>query len=118
MEQRHPDVAPPVDPQEFARRGKQIGELLSDRRSFYDLSLRECAERIRTSRQRYAAIEAGAAQIRFVELEELMRFFFIEPDEIWPDWGKGLASQEHVTKLQVSAGQKMTIVVEGLESDR
>jgi Helix-turn-helix len=114
-ESEDPEAVPPAGPQEIPIRAEQIGKLLSDKRNYHDLSLRVCAERIKTSRQRYAAIEAGESKIRFAELEELMRFFSIKPEEIWPKWGKGLPSQELITTLQVSAGQRMTIVVEGLD---
>jgi ribosome-binding protein aMBF1 (putative translation factor) len=126
MEQLDPTLTPP-DPDKAAKKRKQkamlsrrraprsqeIGRILRKKRRNKDLSLLKCAERIGTSRQRYAAIEAGKSQIRLVELEELMRYFSIAPNEIWPDLGKGSQSQEQITELQVSVGQKVTIVVKG-----
>lgn len=118
MEQIQPKDVPATDHEELEKCSQHIRSLLMNRRRYHRLSLRACAERIGTTRQRYAAIEAGTSQIRLAELEELMRFFSIEPREIWPHWGKGSHSQEHITKLQVTAGQRMTIVVEGVDRYR
>lgn len=70
--------------EELYQRSRQIGEVLAKARKRAGKSLREVAEQIGTSRQRYALIEAGQAFIAAVELEVVIRFLGISPQEVLP----------------------------------
>ena len=115
MRQENPLLLPPVDDQAILDRGYEIGRILQEKRTSYKLSLRECAKRISVSRQHYADIEAGRARIKLVELEELMRFLFIKPESVWPEWGNIFTRRKATATVQVPAGQRVIIVVEGVE---
>lgn len=70
--------------EELYQRSRQIGEVLAKGRKKARRSLREVAEQIGTSRQRYALIEAGQTFIAAVELEVVIRFLGISPAEMLP----------------------------------
>lgn len=114
MKQLEPE---PIDPKEYVARKKEIGRLLRHRRLRQGFNLRQCAEHIGTSRQRYSAIEAGESPIHLVEFERLMKLLILQPNEIWPDWGKEVEG-EKVTTLQVETGRNLTIVVEATDHYR
>jgi transcriptional regulator with XRE-family HTH domain len=118
MKQLEPESVPSKDPKKYVARKKEIGRLLRHRRLRQGLNLRQCAEHIGTSRQRYSAIEAGESPIHLVEFERLMKLLILQPNEIWPDWGKEVEGEKQVTKLQVETGRNLTIVVEALDRYR
>lgn len=70
--------------EDLYRRSRQIGEVLTKARKKAGRSLREVAEQIGTSRQRYALIEAGQGFIAAVELEVVIRYLDISPEEVLP----------------------------------
>jgi transcriptional regulator with XRE-family HTH domain len=115
MKEEEPGLADPDDFRGFKARSRTIGMLLRHRRIQRKYTLQRCAEQIDTTRQRYADIESGESDIRFVELEELSKFLDFEPNAIWPAWRKDIDKQKNVTKVQVEAGQAVTIVVEAVE---
>lgn len=89
-------------------RSKEIGKALLRGRKRSKRSMRECAEHIGTSRQRYAGFETGTVFVGAVELEALMRYLNISPSEIWPG---GVFSEANQVSLQAKPGETLHIVV-------
>ena len=91
-------------------RSREIGRALLKARKRSKKSMRECAEHIGTSRQRYAGFETGTVFIGAVELEALMRYLDIPPIEVWP---RDMLSQVQVSEvtLQARPGETLRIVV-------
>jgi transcriptional regulator with XRE-family HTH domain len=96
---------------ELNHRAQEIGRVLFRARSRAEKSLRECAEQIGTSRQRYANIERGKVYVGAVELEALMRYLEIRPEEIWPEDLFAMIRGEREIAVNVAPGEILNIKV-------
>lgn len=105
--------------EDLYRRSRQIGEVLTKARKRAGKSLREVAEQIGTSRQRYALIETGQAFIAAVELEVVIRFLGISPAEMLPlDFYESLVgSMQDVTVRSVRGEVVHLRLSVGIESE-
>lgn len=65
-------------------RNRELGTILASARRRYGKSLSECAAYIATSRSRYTAIEHGDTPIQAAELELLLDYLNIPPEQVWP----------------------------------
>ena len=89
-------------------RSKEIGKALLRARKRSKKSMRECAEYIGTSRQRYAGFETAAVFVGAVELEALMRYLDIPPFEVWP---RDLLGEINEVVLQTKPGKTLRILI-------
>jgi transcriptional regulator with XRE-family HTH domain len=72
-----------VPGEDLYARNREIGRALLKARQSAKKSMRECAEHVGTSRQRYAGFETGKVFIGAVELESLMRYLRMPAHEVW-----------------------------------
>src|SRR5687767_10461005 len=93
-----------VPGEDLYSRSREIGAVLLNARKRSRRSMRECAEHIGTSRQRYAGFEAGTVFVGAVELEALMRFLNIRPFEVWPS---DMLSETSELVLQAQPGETL-----------
>lgn len=98
--------------EDLYRRSRQIGEVLAKARKRAGKSLREVAEQIGTSRQRYALIESGQTYIAAVELEVISRFLSIDPVEVLPrDFLEHVFGSMQEVTLLATRGDKVRLQV-------
>lgn len=100
-----------ADKDEMRRRNAIIGRLLEQVRTSRGISMAECAAAIGTTRQRYSAIERGESFIAAVELEMLMDFLRISPEEIRP----GAAEQQRMVRkipVVMTPGETVHMILE------
>src|SRR5437879_4790393 len=64
-------------------RNRELGALLLAAREKQQRTVSECAALLGTSRRRYRAIEQGATPIFAAELEALVRFLELPPEQAW-----------------------------------
>lgn len=93
---------------EVRRRSAEVGALLAEARQAQRRSITECAELIGTSRKRYRNIEAGAAEITFVELEALVQYLSVPISMLWPQIQD---KADHYITLQAKQGETLRLTV-------
>lgn len=95
------------------RRNRELGQVLKTAREYAGLLQKDCAERIGTYRQRYAAIERGEEPVGAAELEVLARYLDIPSFLIWPtdqDAARATAT-ERLLYVPTLPGEALHIIV-------
>jgi hypothetical protein len=99
---------PALPAEDLHTRNMEIGKVLLRARLRANKSMKECAEAIGSSRQRYAGFESGKVFIGAVELEALMRLLQVPPHEVWP---ADLLGDARDIVVQAKPGETVRVVI-------
>lgn len=90
-------------------RNREMGRLLQEARTRKRIPAAACAEKVGTSRRRYADMEDGTALIGAAELAVLSEFLEIPVQRIWPG-ACGVGGGQQVV-VQAQRGETLQITV-------